>query len=58
MWTAVTMTLVPYVISIKRTSVIFSSLYGFFIFKERFIKTRLLGVVIMVAGVLLISLLS
>jgi drug/metabolite transporter (DMT)-like permease len=56
MWTAVTMTLVPYVISIKRTSTIFSSLYGFFVFKEPFLKTRLLGVIIMVLGVLFITL--
>jgi len=58
MWTAVTMTIVPYVISIKRMSVVFSSLFGFFIFKERFLKTRLLGVLIMVLGVLFITLLK
>lgn len=54
--TAIQMTLVAYVISIKRTSAIFASLYGFFIFKEHFAKTRLLGVFIMVLGVLFITL--
>lgn len=54
--TAITMTLVPYVISIKRTSAIISALYGFFIFKEKGIKERLLGASIMVLGVVLITL--
>lgn len=54
--TAINMMLVAYVISIKRMSVIISSLYGFFVFKEKFLKTRLLGVCIMVAGVFLITL--
>lgn len=55
--TAIKMTLVAYVISIKRVSVIFSSLYGFFVLKESFLKTRLLGILIMVLGVLFITLL-
>lgn len=55
--TAIKMTLVAYVISIKRTSTIFSSLYGFFVFKEPFLKTRLAGILIMVLGVLFITLL-
>jgi len=54
--TAITLTIVPYVISIKRTSTIFGSLYGFFLFREREIKQRMLGVIIMVIGVLLIAL--
>jgi drug/metabolite transporter (DMT)-like permease len=53
---ALTMTLVAYVISIKRTSTIMSVLFGYLIFKEKNIKERLLGVVIMVIGVLFITL--
>ncbi|MBI2547393.1 MAG: EamA family transporter [Candidatus Aenigmarchaeota archaeon] len=51
---ALLLTLVPYVIAVKRTSTIFSSLYGFYFFKEKHIRERLLGVVIMIAGVILI----
>ena len=54
--TAIKMALVAFVISIKRTSTIFSSLYGFFIFKEPFLKLRLVGILIMVLGVFLIAL--
>jgi len=54
--TAIKMALVSYVISIKRTSIIFSSLYGFFIFKEPFLKFRLIGILIMVLGVFSITL--
>jgi len=54
---AISITIVPYVISIKRTSTILSVFWGYFIFKENYIKDRLTGVVIMIAGVLLITLL-
>lgn len=54
--TALLHTLVIYVISIKRISVVFSVLMGYFIFKEKGVKERLLGAVIMVVGVLLIVL--
>ena len=53
---AINLTLVAYVISIKRTSTIISVLFGYFIFKEKGIKERLLGVIIMVLGVLFITL--
>ncbi|MDI6806664.1 MAG: DMT family transporter, partial [Candidatus Aenigmarchaeota archaeon] len=53
---AIMLTLVVYVIVIKRTSAIFSIFYGRFIFKEVNIKERLLGTIIMILGVLLISL--
>lgn len=53
---AISLTLVVYVISIKRTSAILSVLWGHLIFKEKGIKERLTGVVIMVIGVLLIAL--
>ncbi len=54
--TAISLTLVAYVISIKRTSAIMSVLFGYLIFKEKDVKERLLGSVIMVIGVLFIAL--
>ncbi len=56
--TAINMVLVIYVISIKRISAVISVLFGHFIFKEKNIKERLVGSVIMVIGVLLIALLG
>jgi uncharacterized membrane protein len=53
---AISLTLVSYVIAIKRTSIIFSVIFGFLIFKEKGIKERLIGSIIMVFGVLLIIL--
>lgn len=54
---AINLTLVSYVISIKRTSAILAVFWGFIIFKEKNIKDRLVGVIIMVIGVLFITLL-
>lgn len=54
--TAVSLTLVTYVVSVKRTSTIMSTALGGLIFKEKNIKERLLGALIMVAGVILIAL--
>ena len=55
---ALNFTLVPYVISIKRTSILWSMIIGFIFFKERKeIKQRLLGGVLMIAGVIFITLL-
>lgn len=48
--------IVPYVMSIKRLSVFFSVLLGYFIWKERGLKEKLLGVSVMFAGLLLILL--
>jgi len=53
---AINLALVPYVISIKRTSVIFTILFGYIIFKEKGIKERLAGSLLMIAGVLMITL--
>lgn len=47
---------VAYMISVKRTSLIFSLLYGKFLFKEERIKERLVGSVLMMAGVVVIVL--
>lgn len=53
--TAVKIGLVSYVISLKRTSAIWSVLLGIIIFHERNITIRFVGAVVMVAGVVLIS---
>ncbi|MBN2144862.1 MAG: EamA family transporter [Candidatus Aureabacteria bacterium] len=52
---AIRLTLVAYAISIKRTSAVMSVVWGHYIFKEKGIKERLLGVLIMILGVLLIG---
>lgn len=54
--TALTMTLVAYVISVKRFSVVLGVLFGGLLFKEKGLSERLTGVFIMVAGVLCITL--
>ncbi len=46
---------VPYMLSVKRTSLIFGVLYGWLLFKEANIRERLLGAVVMLAGVVLIA---
>ncbi|MEE8185030.1 MAG: DMT family transporter [Thermodesulfobacteriota bacterium] len=53
---ALSLTDVVYMISVKRTSLIFSVIYGWLIFYEENVKERLIGSVIMVAGVVLIVL--
>lgn len=52
---AIQMTLIPYLIAVKRTSVIMTSLFGFYLFKEKGMRERLIGVVLMVFGVFMIS---
>lgn len=54
--TAISMTLVANVISVKRTSTLFGVLWGKTFFKEQDIKERFLGAIIMVLGVILITL--
>lgn len=53
---ALTMQIVPYVISLKRTSILLSVIYGGVLFKEKSIWQRLTGALIMVAGVIIILL--
>lgn len=53
--TALTMSIVPYVITVKRTSALMSSLYGFFILKEKGIRERLVGVALMILGLVVIA---
>jgi len=55
---AIDMTLVAYVISIKRLSALIGVFMGYFIFKEKGIKSRLIATVIMLLGVLIIALLT
>lgn len=54
--TAISLSLVAYVISIKRTSTAMNVVAGHFIFKEKGIKERLSGAILMIIGVLLITL--
>lgn len=51
---ALNMTQVSYLISVKRTSLLWSVIYGWFVFGESHIRERLLGSAVMVAGVVLI----
>lgn len=53
---ALGMEIVPYVISLKRTSVIFSVLIGFFYFREKSFTPAIIGSAIMFAGALMIAL--
>lgn len=53
---AISLTLVAYVISIKRTSAVMGVLWGYLIFREKGIKERLGGAIIMVVGALAIAL--
>lgn len=52
---AISMTIVPYVISIKRTNSILSVIFGRIFFKESHLQERLLAAILMFAGVLLIT---
>jgi len=52
---AISMVQAAYMISIKRTSLIFGVLYGAWLFKEEKITERLTGAIIMIIGVFIIS---
>ena len=53
---ALTLQIVPYVIAIKRLSIIFMILYGTLVFSEGDIKKRVMGASLMVAGAIIILL--
>lgn len=53
---AITLTLVPYLIAVRRTSIIFSSLLGFVGFNEKNIVQRSIAISIMVIGVFILVL--
>ena len=54
-FSAIRLVEVSYMISVKRTSMIFGVIYGWILFKEKNVGDRLLGSVIMVAGVIIIA---
>ena len=51
---AMSLTQVTYMIAVKRTSLLFSAGYGYFLFKEEKMRERLLGSLLMIIGVILI----
>lgn len=53
---AIQIALVAYVISIKRTSALMVVVFGVLIFKEKGFSQRIIGAIIMLAGVMMISL--
>ena len=53
---AIQLTLVPYLIAIKRLSIFMTLFVGFVIFKEKGCRERSIGAVLMVLGAVLISL--
>lgn len=53
---AMAIAIVPYVISLKRSSLIFSIFIGYFFFNEKNIRNSLVGTVIMLIGGILITL--
>jgi drug/metabolite transporter (DMT)-like permease len=52
--TAISMTKVAYMISLKRTSLLISIVYGYFLFGERHIRERFTGALLMFSGFVLI----
>jgi len=55
---AINLTLVSYVISVKRSTILFAVMFGYLFFKEKDIRSRLLGALLMLAGILVITLLG
>lgn len=51
---AVTLTLAPFAIAVKRLSILFGSVWGFLFFKEKEWKSRIAGALIMIVGVAVI----
>ncbi len=54
--TAITLTLVPYVIAVKRLSILFSVIWGGIVLRERQFRQRLIAASIMVGGAIIITL--
>jgi drug/metabolite transporter (DMT)-like permease len=57
-FTAISMTVAAYVIAIKRAGMVLSVVFGYFFFKEKHLRARLTGAVLMTAGVIVLSLQS
>ena len=55
-FTAIAMTVASYVIAIKRAGMVLSVVLGYFFFKEKHLRARLTGAVLMTAGVIVLSL--
>ena len=53
---AVNLSIIPYIITLKRTSVIFSVVLGFYLFKEKNFRHAIAGSIVMFAGAALIIL--
>ena len=53
---AISLTDVAYMISVKRFSLLFSVAYGWILFGERNVAERLIGSILMIAGVVSITL--
>lgn len=51
---AISLTKVAYMISVKRTSLLIGVIYGYFLFKEKNIKERLSGAILMFTGFVII----
>ena len=52
---AIELAQVAYMIAVKRTSLIFATLWGWLLFKEEAVRERLTGAVVIVLGVLLVA---
>jgi uncharacterized membrane protein len=57
-FTAISMVDAAYMISVKRTSILLSTVLAYFIFKEDHITEHLIGAGLMLAGVVIITLLG
>jgi drug/metabolite transporter (DMT)-like permease len=55
---ALNLTFVAYANSVKRLNILFSVLYGYFLFKEKNLKEHLAGAMVITAGVALIGVFS
>ena len=55
---AISMIEAVYMISVKRMSILFAVIYGWLLFKETDIKSRMLGAVLMFLGIIVITLLG
>lgn len=53
---AISLTQVPYVIAVKRLSILFTALYGLLLLREKGLRERLTGTLVMLAGVIVLAL--
>ena len=53
---ALEMTVASYVIAVKRAGMVLSVVFGYFFFKEKHLRARLTGAMLMTAGVMVLSL--